>query len=275
MSRLQRLRKSLTQFPDIEPPSAWLLAAEARAVWELCAGMALYVPLRQWAPRGDGHPVLVLPGLGATDLSTALLRTFLDDLGYTSYTWEQGRNRGFVETVHHALQSRLDTIHTLHGKKVSIIGQSLGGVYARELAKVAPAQVRQVITLGSPFSGHPLASTGIRMYEWLSGDNIEKMDFDRHHAIGQPPPVPTTSVYSKLDGVVAWKCSVESASGDTENVHLRGATHCGMASSPAALYLVADRLAQPADHWEPFAPSGAAGALYGVDDHSAKASPQH
>lgn len=269
MSRLKRLRKSLTQFPDIEPPSSWLLASEARAVCELWAGVAMYLPLRHLAARGDGHPVLVLPGLGATDMSTVLMRKFLDDLGYVSYTWEQGRNRGFQDVTHAALLGRLNAIHGQHQRKVSVIGQSLGGVYARELAKAAPGQVRQVITLGSPFSGHPLASTGIRLYEWLSGDNIEDLDFDRHHAIRTPPSVPTTSVYSKLDGIVAWKCSIEAAGPQTENVHLRGATHCGMGCSPAALFLLADRLAQAPEHWKPFLPRGAARALYGTGDHHA------
>ncbi|OYU46774.1 MAG: alpha/beta hydrolase [Burkholderiales bacterium PBB4] len=267
MSRLQRLRKSLTQFPDIEPPSAWLLASEARAVWEFWAGIVMYAPVKHLSAQGDGHPVLVLPGLGASDASTALLRRFIDDLGYASYPWELGRNRGFQDETHGALQGRLNIIFHKHQQKVSVIGQSLGGVYARELAKIAPEKVRQVITLGSPFSGHPLASTGIRMYEWLSGDNIENMDFDRHHAIRRTPPVPTTSVYSKLDGIVAWKCSIEAGKGKTENIHLRGGTHCGMASSPAALYLVADRLAQKPEHWEPFDPRGAARAFYGIDDH--------
>lgn len=267
MSRLKRLRASLTQFPDIAPPSSWLLASESRAVWELWAGLAMFFPVKRMAKRGDGHPVLVLPGLGATDVSTVLLRKFLDDLGYVSYAWKQGRNRGFNDDMGEALLTRLHGIHLKHGQQVTVIGQSLGGVYARELAKLAPTKVRQVITLGSPFSGHPLASTGIRAYEWLSGERIEDMDFDRHHEIRATPPVPTTSVYSKLDGIVAWKCSIESGAGQTENIHLRGATHCGMACSPAALYLLADRLAQNQQNWRPFAPHGAARLLYGVADH--------
>jgi pimeloyl-ACP methyl ester carboxylesterase len=267
MSRLSRLRKSLTQFPDIEPPSSWLLASEARVLGEFWAGLVMYAPVKYASSRGEGQPVFVLPGLGATDGSTALLRHFIDDLGYTSYPSEMGRNRGFQDETFAALQSRLNHIFSKHKQKVSIIGQSLGGVYARELAKIAPEKVRQVITLGSPFSGHPLASTGIRAYEWLSGDDIESLDFDRHHSLRTAPPVPTTSVYSKLDGIVAWKCSIENGAGQTENIHLRGSSHCGMASTPAALYLIADRLAQKLGHWQAFEPRGAACALYGVDDH--------
>jgi len=140
-------------------------------------------------------------------------------------------------------------------------------VFARELAKMEPTLVRQVITLGSPFTGHPLASTAIRFYEWVSGDKLEDMDFDKHLEVRIKPPVPTTSVYSKLDGVVAWKCSVEETQPGGESIHLRGNTHCGMAFSPSALYLVADRLAQPVNRWKPFAPQGLARVLYGAQDH--------
>lgn len=267
MSRLRRLRKSLTQFPDIEPPSSWLLAAEVRAAGELLAGLMMHLPVKHMSARGDGHPVLVIPGLGASDRSMALMRKFLGSLGYQTYDWEMGRNRGFRHETQVALQQRLHTIYNQQKQKVSVIGQSLGGVYARELAKAAPAQIRQVITLGAPFSGHPLATSGIRLYEWLSGEKIEDLDFERHHAICSTPPVPTTSVYSKLDGIVAWQCSIERGVHQTENVHLRGASHCGMACSPAAMYLLADRLAHKPDHWKPFAPRGVARALFGVDDH--------
>ena len=133
-----------------------------------------------------------MPGLGATDVSTALMRKFMNDLGYASYTSQQWRNRGFKDVTHAALLGRLNSIHGQHQRKFSVIGQSLGGVCARELAKAVPGQVRQVITLGSPFSEHSLASTGIRLYGWLSDVNIEDLDFDRLHAIRSPASVPTT-----------------------------------------------------------------------------------
>jgi pimeloyl-ACP methyl ester carboxylesterase len=165
------------------------------------------------------------------------------------------------------MQNRLRNIYEKHGQKVSIIGQSLGGVFARELAKAVPDTVRQVITLGSPFTGHPLASTGTHLYEWLSGDNFEDMDFNQHLEIRIKPPVPTTSVYSKLDGVVAWKCSIEKDQPEGENIHLRGNTHCGMACSPSALFLLAERLAQPDRDWKAFKPKGLGRVFYGTQDH--------
>ncbi len=267
MSRMKRLKASMTQFPDIAAPSGWLLAFEQRAFWEFWAGVGLYPALRHLAPRGDGHPVLVIPGLGASDISTALLRKFLDDLGYATYPWELGRNKGLKDQGHAQMVRRLEQIYRKHGRKVSLVGQSLGGVYARELARELPDLVRQVISLGSPFTGHPLASTGAHLYEWLSGDRFEDMDFNRHLEMRIKPPVPTTSIYSKLDGVVAWQCSIETGQPHGESINLRGHSHIGMASAPLALYLIAERLAQPEGQWKPFEPTGIARIFFGPQDH--------
>lgn len=254
--RIRQLKAALTQFPDIAPPSALLLAAEPRALWELWAGVGLFWPLVALSPKGHGEPVLVIPGLGASDLSTVLLRRFLDALGYTTYPWGLGRNKGVKDALETALSQRLDVIHARHHQPVSIIGQSLGGVFARELARLAPRQVRQVITLGSPIGGHPLATTGHHLYEWLSGERLEDMDFNRHLQIRRKPPVPSTAVYSRFDGVVAWQCALEQDVPEGESIGLRGHTHCGMASSPQALFLIAERLAQGARGWQPYQAQG-------------------
>lgn len=267
MSRIKRLKKSMTQFPDIDAPSLWLLAFEPRALWEFWAGLFSYKPLQLVAPKGDGHPVLVIPGLGASDTSTALLRRFLDELGYATYPWELGRNKGIKEEDTKAMHQRLKFIFDQHQQKVSIIGQSLGGVFARELARLDPELVRQVITLGSPFTGHPLASTGTHFYEWVSGDRMEELDFNQHLKMRIKPPVPTTSIYSKLDGVVAWKCSIEDNQREGESINLRGNSHIGMGSSPTALYLIAERLAQAQGQWKPFQPDGVTQLFYGTRDH--------
>lgn len=278
MSRMKKLKASLTQFPDVDAPSMWLLAFEQRAFWEFWAGLASFKALQWMVPEGDGHPVLVIPGLGASDASTALLRRFLDELGYVTYPWGLGRNKGVKEENADLMLQRLQFIYDHHGKKVSVIGQSLGGVFARELARFAPQMVRQVITLGSPFTGHPLASTGTHLYEWLSGDRFEDLDFDQHLQIRIKPPVPTTSIYSKLDGVVAWECSIEEGRPEGESINLRGNSHIGMGSSPTALYLIAERLAQPEDRWKPFDATGLARIFYGANDHvmpSSKAVHKH
>src|SRR5215472_11827188 len=139
-----------TNAGQVSAPSVGLLLSEpVRGL----AGFAA-MPLAAWlmsAPRGDGHGVLVLPGLLASDVSTALLRRFVRRLGYDVRGWSLGRNRGPTDEVLDELPRRLSALAERTGQPVSLIGWSLGGIYARELARRYPAQVRQVITLGSPF----------------------------------------------------------------------------------------------------------------------------
>jgi len=252
---------------DSAPPHKLLLALESRALLEFAAGAMLRRSLQRVVPRGDGHPVLVLPGLGASDVSTRLLRRFLAELGYQAIPWAMGRNRGLRPGMEHHMRARLQALYALHGQKISLVGQSLGGIFARELAKLEPQLVRQVITLGSPFTGHARANNAIRLYEWLSGMRVEETAGNHPGRTRTKPPVPTTSIYSKLDGVVAWRCSIEASLTGAENIHLRGVSHLGMAASPAALYLLADRLAQAEDDWKPFRPASWQRLLYGVHDH--------
>ena len=253
--------------PDLAPPPKLLLALESRAVFEFAAGAALRRGLQRIAPSGDGHPVLVLPGLGASDLSTRLLRRFLRELGYRAVPWELGRNTGMRPGMAQHLRAKLQSLFDRDGRKVSLIGQSLGGIFAREKAKHEPQLVRQVITLGSPFTGHLRANNAVRAYEWLTGDVVKRSGPDLSERLRAKPPVPTTSIYSKLDGVVAWRCSIEPGQAEAENIHLRGVSHLGMAASPAALYLLAERLAQPEGGWKPFHPLRWQRLLYGVHDH--------
>ncbi len=257
---------------EFAAPAKLLLALESRALLEFAAGAALRTSLQRIAPAGDGHPVLVLPGLGASDISTGLLRRFLSGLGYEACPWELGRNVGLRPGMARHMREKLQLLHAASGRKISLIGQSLGGIFARELAKLEPQLVRQVITLGSPFTGHLRANNATRFYEWLSGDTVETAGHLQAERMRTKPPVPTTSVYSKLDGVVAWRCSIQTDQGEAENIHLRGVSHLGMAASPAALYLVAERLAQPQGQWLPFAPAAWQRLVYGTDDHLTDAS---
>jgi pimeloyl-ACP methyl ester carboxylesterase len=258
----------------VAAPSWLLLGTEPmRALAELAASLVLSPAVRRMSPAGDGHPVMVLPGLGASDASTSLLRRFLRELGYQPLRWNLGRNRGVRRGLEQRMRARLREAHAQTGRKLTLIGQSLGGVYARELAKLDPDCVRQVISLGSPFAGHPHATNATRLYEWLSGDRVEDIPHEQHARVRTKPPVPTTSIYSKVDGVVAWRCSIEDGRPGGESIHLRGGSHLGMAVSPAALLLVAERLAQPEGHWRPFHPSGWQRLLYGTGDHLSRVRP--
>ena len=248
-------RRTLNQ--DLPPPSLALLALEFRAPLEFGALLPAW-PALQRAPRGDGHSVLVFPGLSASDATTYPLRGYLASLGYMCEGWSQGFNfgprAGVLETARRGLERAYET----SGRKVSLIGWSLGGVYARELAKELPELVRGVITLGSPFAGPPKSTNAWRIYELTSGCNIEH----EHGQFDLPtaPPVPTTSVYSRSDGIVAWQGSVQQPDhAQTENIEVV-ASHIGLGLNPSAWWAVADRLAQPEGQWQPFDRTG----LYGL-----------
>lgn len=242
------------------PPSRALMMLEARALSEFGA----FCWLRPWLslmPRGDGHPVLVLPGLMAGDLTTGPLRRFLADHGYAAYGWELGLNRGLRDGVETAMQRRVDALHARHdGRKVSLVGWSLGGLYARQLAKAAPDKVRCVISLGSPFAGAPVSTNAWRVYELASGTRIDDpTQVDRQMA--EAPPVPTTSIFSRSDGVCAWQGCLNEEGPLAENIEV-DASHCGLAHHPAAVYAIADRLAQPEGRWKKFDRGGLRALAY-------------
>lgn len=202
-------------------PRQRALAREARAGPELAAFAMTAGALLAISPRGDGHPVLVLPGLGGSDSSTAPLRWFLARLGYRSIGWGLGCNLGFGRHVIDGLDELLAARR--RGGPVSLVGWSLGGVHAVELARRCPEAVRSVIALGSPLAGRPLP----------------------------PPPVPTTSVYSRTDAIVSWRTSLLPRRAHFDNVEVRG-SHLGLGHNPAVAVVVADRLAQLPGGWEPF-----------------------
>jgi pimeloyl-ACP methyl ester carboxylesterase len=251
---------------DLRAPNAWLLMLEGRAPWEYAALLATMPWLRK-LPLGDGHPVLVFPGLGAHDLTTAPLRALLDSLGYATQPWGQGFNFGPRAGVLERCEADLVELHRRHGRKVSLIGWSLGGIYARELAKLRPELTRCVVTLGTPFTGHPRATNAWRFFELVSGHAAN--DPELMAQIRQAPPVPTTSIYSKSDGVVAWRCSVNEPSPLAENIEVQ-ASHIGLGVNPIALYALADRLAQPDGAWQPFEPKGARRWFYKTPAGSAQ-----
>ncbi len=234
----------------LRPPGLGLLLAEARAVFEFNASVLLS-PLLMRAPRGDGHPVLALPGFLASDLSMMPLRRYLAELGHDARAWRMGRNIGGVSRLRGALMDRLSEVHAETGRKVALVGWSLGGIYARHLALEAPDKVRNVITLGSPFADDIRATNATRLYEALSGESVDEYP-ELREAIAGELPVPATSIYSKSDGMVNWRTCLVHPSASAENIEVRLASHVGLAVNPAALWAVADRLAQPEGQFTPF-----------------------
>jgi pimeloyl-ACP methyl ester carboxylesterase len=148
----------------------------------------------------------------------------------------------------------LDLVRELnetHGRKVSLVGWSLGGLYARQLAKLMPDRVRSVITLGSPFAGGPKSTNAWRLYELVSGQNVDQPDILFGGPIRETPAVPTTAIFSRTDGICAWQGCIEQPSASAENIEING-SHTGLTHHPAVAYAIADRLAQREGEWKPF-----------------------
>lgn len=246
---------------DARPPSRLLTLAEpGRAMGELASFYALR-PLLTMLPKGDGHGVLVLPGFMAGDVSTSPLRSLLRDLGYDAVGWNLGRNVRVDEARVAAMMKCVDELFARTGRKVSIVGWSLGGVFARELAKQAPDKVRLVISLGSPISDDRNHTNARRLFEYLNGREPEPIRNGKFRDLAKAPPVPTTSILTKTDGIVHWRGSVQGGEGDVENIVVH-ASHCGLGVNPAAIYAISDRLAQSEGSWEPFKPKGIAALVF-------------
>lgn len=232
-------------------PSVRLLSTELlRAAFEYAS---LRISQRPESPTGDGHPVVIFPGLGTDGHCVAPLRSFCEQAGYRACDWGRGRNTGPQGEVDAWLEDLAQHILRLSGgqEQMSLIGWSLGGIYARELAKMLPGQVRQVITIGTPFAGTVQSTHAGMIYRLLNGRQAD-IDEPMAQRLATPPNVPTTSIYSRSDGIVAWQACLQRGGGPrVENIEVDG-SHCGLGWNREVLNIVADRLSQRPDTWRPF-----------------------
>ncbi|MFC4946300.1 lipase family alpha/beta hydrolase [Pseudonocardia sp. GCM10023141] len=232
-------------------PSRWLLGLEApRATWEF-GWFAAWAPAALLAPRGDGHTVLLLPGFMADDSSTAALRMVLRALGYDARGWGLGRNLGPTAPVVEGLVALVERGYAESGRPVSLVGVSLGGVFAREMARRHPERVRQVITLASPFRLPPRYSGPHDTHASSLYRSLGPMHEPQTVRTDAPLTVPTTAVYTRTDGIVPWESCLDEEGPTSENVEVWG-SHCGIGHNPFALRVITDRLAQPAGSWAPY-----------------------
>ncbi len=242
-----------TEGRTVVPPPRRRLLREFRAVL-MPRPRVVRHPLLRHAPRGDGHPVFVLPGFLTNDVRTRHLRRLLVSLGYETYGWGEGVNWGPTDHAIAAIERRLQEIRRRHGRRVTLIGHSLGGLLARELAKRFPDDVRAVVTLGSPIR-LPTATSLAVVFRLLARFHRTAHAMEIA-ALNLPPPdaIPVTAIYTREDGIVAWESCLEQEGGRRENVEVRG-THSMLPSNPLALTVVADRLAQPEGGWKAYVTS--------------------
>lgn len=237
--------------PYVPPPSIALALSELhRAALEIASLGVTRRTLHRVAPRGDGHAVMVLPGFLGGDGYNASLRRFLAKLGYDVHGWGMGRNLGPRDGVLEGLEARIEALYGSYGAPISLVGHSLGGIFARELARRYPSMVRQVISLGSPFGeGRMTASIPARLFTALNPPEELPVDEDE---LSTPPPVPTTAIYSKGDGIVNWQTTYQAgAHARTQSIRVRG-SHCGMTFNPSIWLLLAECLAVPVEEWRPY-----------------------
>lgn len=240
--------------PDVPPPHPLLALTEAHRALVDIINLRFSRELLNSAPRGDGHPVIILPGFLGSDAYNASLRRFLGKLDYQVHGWGLGRNLGPRTGVLEQLENRIDSLLSHYDTPVSLIGHSLGGIFAREMARRFPERIRQVISLGSPFGkGRLGASYPARLY--MAMNPIEEAPPFMEESLHEAPPVPTTAVYTLGDGVVNWRTTVQFDGHEfSQSIQVRG-SHCAMTLNPGIWYLLAERLAQPLGEWQPFNPA--------------------
>lgn len=225
----------------LNPPSKAQWAAEPWRMIGTIARIPSAWPGLMAAPRGDGRPVMLLPGLFNSDRSNLVMRRYLRGLGYRVEGWRLGRNLGrrAVGDDAERLIARVRAFAREAGEPVTLIGVSLGGIMARLVAHREPALVREVVTVSSPFAGDPRATNVWRMFEWLSGEKVDDPAVvTRRAEIARPLPVPATAIWSASDGLVNGAICHDAA---TRAIEI-SSSHMGVQMNPATLRAIADLL---------------------------------
>lgn len=264
-------RRPVVRHAHVGAPHVLSSLLEPRGLLEM-ALLPASLPLLMEAPQGDGHPVLLVPGFMASEASLIALKMFLQRKGYDVHTWGLGRNVGFRSKHANALPQKIRYLHHITGKKVSLVGWSLGGVFSMYGAQEALECVRSVITLGSPVSVDAAGSQSPPAVKALYRLVSHRLGASAH--VMQPRAksmrerrrlaVPTSCLYSLSDGVVPpQEATIDGDADLHENIRVAG-SHIGLGFNGIVLAIVADRLAQPESDWKPFAPTGLLGQVWGL-----------
>ncbi len=228
---------------SLQPPSLALALSDGPRALVDAAVLRVAAPLLRKLPKTRcRHSVMVIPGFLGDDRGNGPLIRFLRHLGYTATGWQQGRNLGPESFNEQNLRDAMEPLLEAGDGRVSLVGHSLGGIYAREIARMEPGVVHQVITLGSPFGrGHQEASHASRLYRRLNPGPNER---DTDDSLNAPPPVPTTAIYTRGDGVVNWRTSLQQGyDHEVHNIRVVG-SHIGLNLNAVVWFWIAKKLAE-------------------------------
>ncbi len=227
---------------EVKAPSLKNFLLEGRIPFEW-ASSCLISPLISKQAEGDKRPVFVFPPLLTNDFATQYLRRFLDKQGFSTYKWCNGINLAHTDHLP-GLESKLQEIYDTHDQKVSIVGWSAGGFFARVLANKHPELVEQIITIATPFRNLKEGKTNLDfVFEAVHGKKKTELDNDLVEWIEATPDVPITCIYSKSDGIVPWQNCRENIKRDNiQEVEVYG-SHGGLGANPSVLIYVAKILA--------------------------------
>lgn len=236
----------IAELPKASRPSRLATFLELRAPLDW-ATLLVRAPELLKAPRGDGRPVMLLPGYGTDESAMRPLGRYLAYLGYSVHDWGLGRNRGKVDSYTQAVGKRTRDLHDELGRvPVTLIGWSLGGVIARETARLFSSCVREVITLGTPVIGGPKYTAAAERYATSAKLDLDEFEKEVHARNSAGIRQPITSIYSKLDGIVGWRASVDTYNDHARNIEVNS-SHFGLGANGRVWRLIADILAETSD----------------------------
>ncbi len=224
--------------------------SESRALLEL-SEYFIKLPSLISKKRGTGQPVLVIPGFSTGDSATYLMRWYLREQNFRPEPWNLGINTGPKKVLYTGIVNRIKEITDQYSEPVSLVGWSLGGLFAREIAKEHSSEIRNVVTLGSPFARRFTSITSTEYFKRHGINDLDYLDPERLSQLNVSPPHPCTSIYSKSDSLINWTHCIDNNPGKIDNIEVIG-SHFGLCHNPSALIALADRLSQEEDTWTPF-----------------------
>jgi esterase/lipase len=194
------------------------------------------------APRGDGRKIVLLPGFTLPEMALLPLATYLKYLGYDASTWGLGINGGDVDDLTERFSARVTKMVETSSQPVTLIGWSLGGVIARETARLNSEAVREIITMGTPLIGGPKYTAVGQLYALREGLDLDEFELEVHdrNAVGLSQPL--TVIFSKSDGVVGWKAAQDVYNPQARHVEVRS-THMALGANAKVWRIIADTLA--------------------------------